>query len=148
MVLYHKLELLIEDDGRSIVYRSNEAYGNNTEGKEFYIHRMDVATGRKSVVAEMEGRLGAPIYGMLSIEDFVKEYTTPDGNQMTTMPMNLFGPPKDDLKSNYEWTGEWTVTYETFRDMGLAFIAALLLSGVMVWAGLKITRQKLTEVIK
>ena len=82
----------------------------------------------------MEGRLGAPIYGMLAVEDYVKEYTTPDGNQMTTMPMNLFGPPKDDFKSNYEWTGEWTVTYETFRDMGIAFMAALvLIYGLIVW---------------
>jgi multidrug efflux pump subunit AcrB len=86
------------------------------------------------VVGEMEGRLGAPIYGMLYTEDFVREYTTPDGNQMTTMPMNLFGPPKDDFKSNYEWTGEWTVTYETFRDMGIAFMAALvLIYGLIVW---------------
>ncbi|MDH3899862.1 MAG: efflux RND transporter permease subunit, partial [Gammaproteobacteria bacterium] len=86
------------------------------------------------VVGEMEGRLGAPIYGMLYTEDFVREYTTPDGNQMTTMPMNLFGPPKDDFKSNYEWTGEWTVTFETFRDMGIAFMAALvLIYGLIVW---------------
>jgi hypothetical protein len=86
------------------------------------------------VVGEMEGRLGAPIYGMLAVEDYVKEYTTPDGNSMTTMPMNLFGPPKDDFQSNYEWTGEWTVTYETFRDMGIAFMAALvLIYGLIVW---------------
>jgi multidrug efflux pump subunit AcrB len=86
------------------------------------------------VVGEMEGRLGAPIYGMLFIEDFVREYTTPDGAQMTTMPMNLFGPPADDFQSNYEWAGEWTVTYETFRDMGIAFMAALvLIYGLIVW---------------
>ena len=88
--------------------------------------------GIEYVVGEMEGRLGAPIYGMLSIEDIVKEYTTPDGNQMTTMPMNLFGPPKDDFQSNYEWTGEWTVTYETFRDMGAAFMVALVLIYMLV----------------
>jgi multidrug efflux pump subunit AcrB len=90
--------------------------------------------GIEYVVGEMEGRLGAPIYGMLAVEDYVKEYTTPDGNSMTTMPMNLFGPPKDDFQSNYEWTGEWTVTYETFRDMGIAFMAALvLIYGLIVW---------------
>ena len=86
------------------------------------------------VVGEMEGRLGAPIYGMLFVEDFVREYTTPDGVQMTTMPMNLFGPPADDFQSDYEWEGEWTVTYETFRDMGIAFMAALvLIYGLIVW---------------
>ncbi len=90
--------------------------------------------GVEYVTAEMQGRLGAPIYGMLDIEDMVKEYTTPDGVKMETMPWNLFGPPADDTVSAYEWTGEWTVTYETFRDMGGAFMAALILIyGLIVW---------------
>ncbi|MEN8205801.1 MAG: efflux RND transporter permease subunit, partial [Pseudomonadota bacterium] len=90
--------------------------------------------GIEYVTAEMQGRLGAPIYGMLNIEDMVKEYTTPDGVTMETMPWNLFGPPSDDSVSAYEWTGEWTVTYETFRDMGGAFMAALILIyGLIVW---------------
>jgi len=90
--------------------------------------------GIEYVTAEMQGRLGAPIYGMLYIEDLVREYTTPDGVIMETMPWNLFGPPADDTVSAYEWEGEWTVTYETFRDMGGAFMAALILIyGLIVW---------------
>ncbi len=86
------------------------------------------------VVGEMEGRLGAPIYGMLGVEDLLADYTTPDGVQMSGMPGGLIGPPADDSTSGFEWSGEWTVTYETFRDMGLAFIAALLLIyGLIVW---------------
>ncbi len=52
--------------------------------------------GIEYVVGEMEGRLGAPIYGMLGIEDLVKEYTAPDGVKMATMPWNLFELDKDD----------------------------------------------------
>ncbi|MGA7979364.1 MAG: efflux RND transporter permease subunit, partial [Chromatiaceae bacterium] len=86
------------------------------------------------VVGEMEGRLGAPIYGMLGVEDLLKAYTAPDGVKITGMPMGLIGPPADDSKSGFEWSGEWTVTYETFRDMGLAFMAALLLIyALIVW---------------
>jgi multidrug efflux pump subunit AcrB len=95
------------------------------------------------VVGEMEGRLGAPIYGMLGIEDLVKEYTPPDGVVMETMPKTILGKPgewtfigtrADPNQSGYEWTGEWTVTYETFRDMGGAFMAALILIyGLIVW---------------
>ncbi len=82
----------------------------------------------------MEGRLGAPIYGMFNIEAFTDEYTTPDGVIMQGMPMNLIGPPSDDNISGFEWTGEWTVTFETFRDMGIAFMAALvLIYGLIVW---------------
>ena len=86
------------------------------------------------VTGEMEGRLGAPIYGMFNIEEFTDQYTTPDGVIMEGMPMNLIGPPSTDTRSGFEWTGEWTVTFETFRDMGLAFMAALvLIYGLIVW---------------
>jgi multidrug efflux pump subunit AcrB len=86
------------------------------------------------VVGEMEGFLGAPIYGMFGVEDRLEEYRAPDGVQISGMPWGLIGPPKDDSVSGFEWTGEWTVTYETFRDMGLAFMAALLLIyGLIVW---------------
>ena len=91
-----------------------------------YIFHKDLR-GVEYVTGEMTGRLGAPIYGMFGVEDLVKEYTTPDGIVMSGMPMNLIGPPDNDLHSGFEWTGEWTVTYETFRDMGLAFMAAMLL---------------------
>lgn len=90
--------------------------------------------GVEYVTGEMEGRLGAPIYGMYEVEDMLKNYKTPDGVSITGMPMGLIGPPEDDIQSGFEWAGEWTVTYETFRDMGLAFMAALLLIyGLIVW---------------
>jgi len=86
------------------------------------------------VVGEMEGRLGAPIYGMFNVEEFTDNYTTPDGIIMEGMPMNLIGPPDSDAQSGFEWTGEWTVTFETFRDMGIAFMAAMILIyGLIVW---------------
>ena len=86
------------------------------------------------VVGEMEGRLGAPIYGMFNVEEFTDNYTTPDGVVMDGMPWNLIGPPNDSNQSNFEWTGEWTVTFETFRDMGIAFMAAMvLIYGLIVW---------------
>ena len=86
------------------------------------------------VTGEMEGRLGAPIYGMFNVEDILENYVTPDGVTMTGMPMGLLGPPDDSFQSGFEWGGEWTVTYETFRDMGGAFMAAMLLIyGLIVW---------------
>jgi len=87
------------------------------------------------VVGEMEGRLGAPIYGMFSVEDLLADYDPPGpGDAMSGMPDGLIGPPATDAVADFEWTGEWTVTYETFRDMGLAFMAALvLIYGLIVW---------------
>ena len=118
-------------DGNTIPLSELGEFKKGTEDP--IIYTIDLR-GIEYVHAEMQGRLGAPIYGMLNIEDMVKEYTTPDGVKMETMPWNLFGPPADDTVSAYEWTGEWTVTYETFRDMGGAFMAALILIyGLIVW---------------
>ncbi len=87
------------------------------------IYRKDLRP-MEYVVGEMEGQLGAPIYGILSIEDTLQNYTAPDGVQITG---TMTSAPEDDLHSGFEWSGEWVVTYETFRDMGLAFAAALVL---------------------
>ena len=84
----------------------------------------------------------APIYGMLEIEELLKDYETPDGvNLVDTGCTDLLlisfcerylGPPSALGKSGFEWTGEWTVTYETFRDMGLAFAVAMVLIYILV----------------
>ncbi len=94
--------------------------------EEPYIYHQDLRPV-EYVTGEMSGFLGAPIYGMFSVEDLLENYTAPDGVPVTGMPWGLLGPPDNDLQSGFEWGGEWTVTYETFRDMGLAFMAALLL---------------------
>jgi multidrug efflux pump subunit AcrB len=84
------------------------------------------------VTGEMEGRLGAPIYGMLAVEDELAEYTAPDGTN--GISGTLTGPPQDNARSSFEWAGEWVVTFETFRDLGLAFGAALILIYILlVW---------------
>ncbi|HIE55558.1 MAG TPA: AcrB/AcrD/AcrF family protein, partial [Chromatiaceae bacterium] len=80
------------------------------------------------VVADVGGRLAAPVYGMLQVEDLLetwndgKPYVTPD-NVKLVEESYWTGPPPTDARSAFEWAGEWTVTYETFRDMGIAFMA-------------------------
>ena len=81
------------------------------------------------VTGETVGRLASPIYGMLEVEEMLKTYETPDG---VTMSGNYLGPPTDSYQSGFEWGGEWTVTYETFRDMGIAFGAAIILIYMLV----------------
>ena len=81
------------------------------------------------VTGEVAGRLGAPIYGILEMENLLDNYTAPDGVRVDT---NYIGPPTDSLQSALEWGGEWTVTYVTFRDMGIAFAVALVLIYILV----------------
>lgn len=83
------------------------------------------------VTAEVQGRLASPIYGMLDVEEKLKNYITPDG---VALESEYLGPPASGSKSGFEWTGEWTVTYETFRDMGMAFgLAIILIYMLVVW---------------
>ncbi len=83
------------------------------------------------VTAETVGRLAAPIYGMLEVQRLLDDYTAPDGVQPTA---HWIAPPPGDSQSAFEWSGEWTVTYETFRDMGIAFaIALVLIYMLVVW---------------
>jgi len=77
------------------------------------------------VTAGMQGKLGAPIYGMLQVEAQLEDYVAPDGTE--NPEGTLTGPPASSKASAFEWAGEWTVTYKTFRDLGIAFAAALVL---------------------
>ena len=89
------------------------------------------------VVADVGGRLAAPVYGMMQVQDILSEdeagkpYITPDGVKLADETYWTGAPPTD-TKSSIEWAGEWTVTYETFRDMGLAFGAALVFIYILV----------------
>ncbi len=85
------------------------------------------------VVADVGGDLAAPVYGMLQVQEKLLERgcETPDGNTLCDN-ISWAGPPPDDNQSAFEWAGEWTVTYETFRDMGMAFFAALILIYILV----------------
>jgi hypothetical protein len=83
------------------------------------------------VVADVGGKLAAPVYAMFQVEDLLKEsgYVAPDG---VALESYWLGPPPNDNSSSFEWAGEWTVTYETFRDMGAAFMVALVLIYILV----------------
>ena len=83
------------------------------------------------VVADVGGKLAAPVYGMFQVQDLLQQekYQTPDGVALDAF---WLGAPPNDSTSAIEWAGEWTVTYETFRDMGAAFMVALILIYMLV----------------
>ncbi|MFN4262157.1 MAG: efflux RND transporter permease subunit [Thioalkalivibrionaceae bacterium] len=81
------------------------------------------------VTGETIGRLAAPVYGMLEVQSQLADYRAPDGSEVRA---SWIGPPPNDGRVAFEWAGEWTVTYETFRDMGIAFAVALVLIYMLV----------------
>ncbi len=83
------------------------------------------------VLGEPVGRLSAPIYAMFAVDDLLLRYQTLDGEQLQG---EYLGPPEDQTVPGFEWAGEWTVTYETFRDMGMAFgVALVVIYMLVVW---------------
>ena len=75
------------------------------------------------VSAEVAGRFEAPIYGMLAVEDEIKKL---DWSHTDAPFIKYHGQPVEDTKPTLLWDGEWEVTYVTFRDMGAAFVVAIL----------------------
>jgi multidrug efflux pump subunit AcrB len=75
------------------------------------------------VSAEVAGRFEAPIYGMFAVEDAIKSVDWGPNGPPT---IKYHGQPLDDAQPTILWDGEWEVTYVTFRDMGAAFMVALL----------------------
>jgi multidrug efflux pump subunit AcrB len=76
------------------------------------------------VLADMAGRFQAPIYAMFAVDRLIaqhhwtKELPRPTISYEAT-PLNTTHPV-------LRWAGEWHITYVTFRDMGAAFMVALL----------------------
>lgn len=97
------------------------------------IHHLDLRS-IEYVTAGMEGFLSAPIYGIINVEKLLNNYVAPDGIRISGIPTGLIQPPLDTSISGLAWSGEWTITYETFRDIILIFIFSLLLSySLTVW---------------
>jgi multidrug efflux pump subunit AcrB len=100
------------------------------EVRESYIMRKDLRP-IEYVIGDAKGRLSAPIYAQMDVTELLQDYTAPDG---VAISGEYIGPPATDSRSGFEWGGEWTVTYETFRDMGIAYAAALLaIYMLVVW---------------
>ncbi|WP_407275113.1 efflux RND transporter permease subunit [Halothiobacillus sp. DCM-1] len=102
---------------------------------EFRLRTADQPIYRKDmrplqyVTGEAVGAFAAPIYGMFQVDDWLnKAHATPSAGQ-------YFSTPSDSAEQvGFRWGGEWTVTWKTFRDMGIAFgVALILIYGLIVW---------------
>lgn len=81
------------------------------------------------VLADMAGELESPAYAILGMEDKLKEIPLPEGSTLNEM---YLGQP--DYEDNYtvKWDGEWQITLEVFRDLGIAFLGAIILIYILI----------------
>ncbi|MGV0820700.1 efflux RND transporter permease subunit [Martelella sp. AMO21009] len=75
------------------------------------------------VMAELAGAYEAPIYGMLAVQDAIDAM---DWGDLPKPDIVLHGQPDDETHPTLLWDGEWEVTWVTFRDMGAAFMVAII----------------------
>jgi multidrug efflux pump subunit AcrB len=82
------------------------------------------------VTGDMAGRLDSPLYGMFSLVAQIARHP-PDG---AAIEQHFVSQPTDPTARAVKWDGEWQITYETFRDMGIAYSVGLVLIYLLVVA--------------
>jgi len=82
------------------------------------------------VTADMTGPLDSPLYGMFDLVGKVEDLSDSD----QPIEQYFVNPPDDPYKYSIKWDGEWQITYETFRDMGIAYSVGLILIFLLIVA--------------
>ncbi len=81
------------------------------------------------VTGDMAGKLDSPLYGMIDIQKQVGELSVEQGS---SVHQQWVKQPENTREYTVKWDGEWQVTYETFRDMGIAYSVGLLMIYLLV----------------
>ena len=81
------------------------------------------------VYGEVAGRFEAPVYAIFEMQKRLEDITTPLGDDLEIITTTL---PEDSTRYIMKWDGEWHITYEVFRDMGIAFAVVMVLIYVLM----------------
>lgn len=81
------------------------------------------------VLADMAGELESPAYAILGMEDKLKTILLPEGYEIKEQ---YLGQPDYEDDYTVKWDGEWQITLEVFRDLGIAFLGAILLIYILI----------------
>jgi len=76
------------------------------------------------VTADIAGEIESPVYAVLKLGPEIDKIKIPEGYQIEQHIASL---PTDADHYSMKWDGEWHITYEVFRDLGLAFAVVLIL---------------------
>jgi multidrug efflux pump subunit AcrB len=80
------------------------------------------------VTADVAGEIESPVYAVLAVGPEIEKYR-PEGY---VIEQYVARQPFDTDRYSMKWDGEWHITYEVFRDLGIAFAAVLVLIYVLV----------------
>ncbi len=93
--------------------------------REHSIHHKDLLPV-VYVTGDMAGETDSPLYGMFAISDAINKQGKPE--------QWFISQPENPYSYSLKWDGEWQITYDTFRDMGIAYSVGLILIYLLVVA--------------
>ena len=81
------------------------------------------------VTADMAGKLESPVYAILGMEDKLKNIKLPEGYSMQEL---YLGQPELEEDFTVKWDGEWQITLEVFKDLGIAFLGVIIIIYILI----------------
>ena len=81
------------------------------------------------VTGDVAGQEESPLYAVMKIDKVLDQLKLPEGYRLER---HVSQQPFSTLKYAMKWDGEWHISYEVFRDLGLAFAAVLVLIYILV----------------
>lgn len=81
------------------------------------------------VMADMAGALESPVYAILGISEKLQAIDLPAGYKLDELYIK-----QPDFEDNYtvKWDGEWQITLEVFRDLGVAFLGVIFIIYILI----------------
>ncbi|MDR2233119.1 MAG: efflux RND transporter permease subunit [Tannerella sp.] len=81
------------------------------------------------VLTEVAGSLESPVYAITSVSEKLSQVKLPEGYTLTE---EYSRQPQYEDNFSLKWDGEWQITYEVFRDLGLAFLFVLIIIYMLI----------------
>jgi multidrug efflux pump subunit AcrB len=81
------------------------------------------------VTGDIAGTEESPVYAIMKMKEKIRGLKLPEGYELKQYDTTQ---PRLENKYSMKWDGEWHITFEVFRDLGLAFAAVIVLIYVMV----------------
>ncbi len=81
------------------------------------------------VLADMAGELESPVYAILGMTDKLNEIKLPAGYKMNELYLQQ---PEHEDDFTVKWDGEWQITLEVFRDLGIAFLGVIIIIYILI----------------
>ncbi|MEI7851691.1 MAG: efflux RND transporter permease subunit, partial [Kiritimatiellales bacterium] len=80
------------------------------------------------VIGDVQGKFDSPAYAMMELNSGLEKLSLPEPNpELQKQPDILFtSQPETSSRWSIKWDGEWQITYEVFRDLGIAFAVVLV----------------------